>query len=276
MASSQQKQSQTKCSNCDSLTTVIDSQQGKVKLLESRLKDVLRAYKTVCKEKDELVAINANISVNSNAQPGQIRMAQLEESIVNMSNLHAKLEQESKLKDEQIERLMRECNSLRQTSGLPNVEQRKTQETSQNKDSVKREHKHVQTDPVETPKPKLVDSYSQTDHFVPDSKWSEPLKTMSNSPDTAVVIPFQQETSSQEIPDSVSVGSSLDDDLPIGSRDSPAGHSSASNMHNNASLFYINELARKEIELADYKIRIREYECSLRELQWKYTNDKYK
>lgn len=253
------------CPNCSLL---IEEQWNKIHLLETRLKDLVRAYKVVCKERDYFQTINQqsiNTEVDSRQQK---RIAELEQSVINMSTLCGNLEFGRKQDKDRIKELQDKyehlSNELNQTQYL------------------QKQFLLSTSSAVEMQTKKVVDIYCQTDlkplEFT--EQWTQTddeqnifLGNKCNESriknETAIITPLVRTDQKSEIND-FSDSSQYSFEMNI-------NKDNAQTLSNNGiSLFHLNELARKELELADYRLRIREYECSQRELEWNYTNDKYK
>lgn len=100
------------CANCERYSTAVEEQKSKLNLLETRLKDVLRAYKLLAREKENLQAINASITADVDSTQ-QRRIADLEETVLQLSTLCGKVELERKADRETISRLEAESDKLR-------------------------------------------------------------------------------------------------------------------------------------------------------------------
>lgn len=257
----------------------MEEQKSKLNLLETRLKDVLRAYKLLAKEKENLQAINASITADVDSTQ-QKRIADLEETVLQLSTLCGKVELERKADRETISRLEAECDKLRfqpssrvheSTFGekfLPNVpsvdviKPRKelrnkscqTVEASAEKVLEKKQDLHKRTE----------DKSSQTNNhelssFADDQPTSSNNRLRSTkSYETAIVSPFNQR--GRSVSETVEEDNDEhDDDDDLRSQTEALETNSDNDQHLTAapegstSLFYANELARREMELADYK-----------------------
>ncbi|KAJ6217586.1 hypothetical protein RDWZM_008743 [Blomia tropicalis] len=253
------------CTKCDRFQSIIDEQKSKIQLLETRLKDLLRAYKLVLKEKDNLRNLNASITADVDSTQ-QKRISDLEENVIHMSSICGKFELEREHDKQQIEQLENECESLKkQLDNLKTTPEVQTEEQILPKVSrlVRQfRNKSSQTDIINTNntviKPsKLIDQGIQTD-FSPIENQTELQSQSKTKHEMAIVAPLCYSESN------------LDEESVMPSESASVANNSG------VSLFYANELARKELELTEARLRIRECECSIREIQWKYTNDKYR
>lgn len=268
------------CANCVRLSTVVEDQKNKLQLLETRLKDLVRAYKVVCKEKDNL--LNSNVATDIDTKQ-QKRIAELEENVIRMSAMCGKFELEKIQDKEQIEKLEIENDKLKSE-----IEKCLTQVPQPppiveiSPLMVECKNKHSQTDnpffTKEISNQQFEDKVTQTEFDEPFCLNKNFLKTKN---ETAIVPPIRHiSVSDSEISVfSDDLGRSVEN-INISDSDhieqTHSVHNEPSPNNSGVSLFYVNELARKEIELTEYRLRVRELECSIRELQWKYTNDKYK
>lgn len=258
------------CSNCSSL---IEEQRSKIHLLETRLRDLVRAYKVVCKERDHFQTINQQ-SINTEVDTRQQkRIAELEQSVINMSTMCGNLELGRKQDKDRIKELQDKyehlSNELNQTKCLQKQLLLSTSSIAEMQPK-KVIDIHCQTDlkPFDFGSVEFTEQWTQTDDeqsIIFENKCNE-IKVKN---ETAIITPLVRNDQKFEI-----------NDFSDSSQCSFEMHNNKDNAqtlsNNGISLFHLNELARKELELADYRLRIREYECSQRELQWNYTNDKYK
>ncbi|CAG2102459.1 unnamed protein product [Medioppia subpectinata] len=290
------------CLNCAKQSEVIADQKKKMALIEVRLKDLVMAYKKVCSERDNLLAIgSAAVLPLNDLHEQQKRLSSLEASVSDMAAICGKYESQS-VKDKQlIHELTQKCEQL-------STDLSKSHETNDTNVSHKRSticektfrQRGIQTDewleatderadPVMDKEVKhtetQTDVVSEFDVFNGSNRKRTEL---------AVVLPTLSETQPKECE------SDLDQ---LSDRETSPVHSVASNGLDNypvfetngremcvqssgdlfsgantsgVSLFYANELARKEIDLAETRIQAREHECALRELLWKYNTEKYK
>ena len=299
------------CENCIQLNSIVKEQKEKIILIETRLKDLVKAYKKVCYERDVLIDSN-----NTNKQTQlffekqqQERLLSLESRIAEMSSICGKYESE-KIKDNQtIERLTTKCEQLNHEL---NSHKNQTKSDGKEDDSSKRTNKiarlknrSTQTDDLEkqiktTNKnnmQKRIDVETQTEVFE-DEKVNRKCELAIVLPTQRNESPSQDESFQTEIPELNPSPSTIASPSPplqsaqinptpsptntpfpivtsIRSRNNSETLFSGTS-HSGVSLFYANELARKEIDLAETKIQAREYECALRELQWKYNVDKFR
>lgn len=271
------------CTKCDRFQSIIDEQKSKIQLLETRLKDLLRAYKLVLKEKDNLRNLNASITADVDSTQ-QKRISDLEENVIHMSSICGKFELEREHDKQQIEQLENECESLKkQLDNLKTTPEVQTEEQILPKVSrlVRQfRNKSSQTDIINTNniviKPsKLIDQGIQTD-FSPIENQTELQSQSKTKHEMAIVAPLcYSESSHSDLELDYDLRESnnlrnLDEESVMPSESASVANNSG------VSLFYANELARKELELTEARLRIRECECSIREIQWKYTNDKYR
>ncbi|OTF74740.1 hypothetical protein BLA29_005624 [Euroglyphus maynei] len=268
------------CTNCNRYNLIIDEQKSKLQLLETRLKDLIRAYKVITKERDQLqqAISSSSIGVDDDHvdQRQQKRISELEQSVCHMSTLCGELEygrkqDQSRIKDlqEKYEILLDELNRTKSMIIQPR---------KQSTRSIELRDDYCQTDVLTSlQSEKSTQTELICDHIdssEPNSKQLDQHQNVNkNKNETAIVAPLMRNNSKtvSESSDCSSVAVSS-----ITPADTEFDSKISSEPFGSTSLYHLNELARKELELADYRLRIREYECSLRELQWKYSNDRYK
>ena len=278
------------CTNCNRLNLIVDEQKSKLQLLETRLKDLIRAYKVICKERDQLqhAISSSSIGVDDHVdQRQQKRISELEQNVCHMSTLcgeleHGRKQDQARIKDlqEKYELLLLELNNTKSTM----IIQQKPQ-ISQN-EPRKLQNNYCQTDAIIEIK---SEKSTQTDLICDQAQSSEHANKQldqhqvffKNKNETAIVAPLMRNNSKtiSESSDCSSTAASLTQNSSITPIDTEIDSKIASDQFGSTSgisLYHLNELARKELELADYRLRIREYECSLRELQWNYSNGRYK
>lgn len=259
------------CQNCSSLASLVDEQKSKIQLLESRLKNVLRAYKVACKEKEEFITMNTSHNIDVDGKQ-QKRIAELEENVVNLSRLCGEFESERTQLQRDVNKLEHECDSLHKQLDQARAESHKTDTIVLEKAITK--NKLCQTEAFRDNTELLTATRNERVQQVDCGTQTE---VREHKPNLAIVAPIQHipttqpESDEDEYRASQSVSPNSD-----GLAKTPEPSTSNAHESGTTSLFYINELARKEIENADYRLRMREYECSLRELQWKYNSDKYR
>lgn len=258
------------CSNCDRLGSVVDEQKSKLQLLEARLKDVLRAYKGLAKEKEDLMSINASITADVDSTQ-QKRIADLEESVLHMSTICGKFELERTQEKEQTLRLEIECDRLR----------RQLETSSQKVPDLPRDlavlikpkehrNKASQTEALpenppelfqESNRPASEEKCTQTNLLEDGDLFAFDQRAMPTGKvkyETAIVTPLQRDATNSD--DELEYLSNVDlevtthrEMLPAESEVFTSSDPDSSLGNNGTSLFYINELARRELELAEYK-----------------------
>lgn len=290
------------CPDCSHLSQVVGQQKTKINLIEVRLKDLVKAYKKVCLERDNLLAISSTAVLPSNdCHELQKRLSALEASVANMSAICGEYESQ-RIKDKQtIHELTNQCEQL--TSQLKDSDKPQEKPLLSVDEPVRKwRHKGVQTEDCEdvtfndinreNTQKDLLDSETQTD---PQTDF-DPFNTSNRKKtELAIVLPTLSERQTQRHSDSdlhesdrlsnrSNTPQSFDsnsDSLPVfASNDKPTTPSTdipySAPTSSGVSLFYANELARKEIDLAETRLQAREHECALRELQWKYNTEKYR
>mgnify|MGYP007030521128 CR=1 FL=1 len=102
------------CENCFQLNSIVKEQKEKITLIETRLKDLVKAYKKVCYERDVLIDAN-NTKKQTQLffeKQQQERLLSLESRIAEMSSICGKYEYE-KIEDNQtIQQLTTKCQQL--------------------------------------------------------------------------------------------------------------------------------------------------------------------
>lgn len=293
------------CSNCDKLNAIIDEQKHKMQLIETRLKDLIRAYKRVTLEKDNLLAISSSSVLPLNdSHEQQKRLSILESSVAEMSAICGKYESQ-RIKDKQsIEELTQKCEQLAidlELSRSLNIQNMSSIQTIDQQLEQTVRHRGIQTEEMfdtnESNEHKLevneshdnygIDVEIQTDFGFDFDNHNN--KNVNKKSELAIVVPTQRDSTQSES-DRLSNNSYSRSQSPTTSNadNYPVFVSNVREMPQNSenlfpisgshgvSLFYANELARKEIDLAESRLQAREYECALRELQWKYSTEKYK
>ena len=253
------------CPQCEKKT---QEQKHKIELLETRLKDVLRAYKVINKERDDLQAINASITSDVDLKQ-QKRLAELEENVLNMSAMVGKFELARKKDKDEVKRLEQANRTLQ--SQLESLSHKLINEPStlinDNNQMIPQKNKASQTDSQPT-----KDSQCQTELFEIECE----KKALPCNESRAIVAPIQREAPDYE--NNFEKDSEDDNFRSVSPNLSVSGSSDPEEKNTNSgmSLFYANELARKDIDLAKLRLRIREFECATRELEWKYNSEKYR
>ncbi|XP_054153945.1 uncharacterized protein LOC128952560 [Oppia nitens] len=291
------------CPNCHKLDEILKEKTNKMTLIEVRLRDLVKAYKRVCVEKENLqmlsISSTAVLPLNDSHEQ-QKRLSSLEDKITEMSQICGKYESQSLVDKQLIQELTQKCEYL--TNELKS--KMSSVETNSSKDCFQMEktfrHRGIQTEElIES----IDENTSHASNDLPNNMKDcetqtsfgheiDMFGTNRKKSELAVVLPTVMETEQQN-------NSNLDEDLlsntsrhsynsyvsnedtyPVfesNSRDIPPNSEPFSiGNSSGVSLFYANELARKEIDLAEHRIQSREYECALRELQWKYNTDKYR
>ena len=299
----------TGCTNCNRFQSIIDEQKSKLNLLETRLKDLIRAYKLITKERDQLqqkissslstlTIIDNHVDHDQQRQQQQKRISELEQNVCHLSRLCGELETDRKhdqlrIKDLQAkyEQLSNESEKNRAIKSTINQPQKQSIELRDNYCQTEiiseKFEQSTQTESrfdVDDQNESSLD-VKQLDNTMPQSN----TIINKNKNETAIVQPLMRIESKSKSESSDGCSSSIVsasrrsstaidhefDSTKIITSDHQFGSSGATST-SNISLYHLNELARKELELADYRLRCREYECSIRELQWNYSNDRYK
>lgn len=103
------------CSGCERYSAAVEEQKAKLTLLETRLKDVLRAYKLLAREKEALQAANLGIASAERVDATQQRrIADLEETVLQLTTICGRVEVERAADRETIARLEADCERLRE------------------------------------------------------------------------------------------------------------------------------------------------------------------
>ncbi|XP_015784496.1 myosin heavy chain, clone 203 [Tetranychus urticae] len=304
------------CAHCEKLESIVNKQKDKLATVELRLRDCVRAYKTVLSEKNVILQ-NLEASKELFAKRGEEeekRLATLEDSLNELSSICGKYESENIKNQALIEKLKQKCDELtRQLSAQEAIGKSETCDDEVKINELDRRivgdvnevrklnNKWTQTiaeQPETREEPEIVQSTSrdqetQTNLELMNSNHGKQRKT-----ECAIVLPTHREVEIEKSNDSrrgshgsrASVSETVftDNDFNLGDSDSrfevssvrPSLNSvSMVNQEmpsNSVSLFYVNELARKEIELVETRLAARENECALRELRWKYNVDTFK
>jgi hypothetical protein len=294
--------SSNECSNCDKLDKIIGEQKDKMQLIETRLKDVIRAYKRVTLEKDNLLAISSSSVLPLNdSHEQQKRLSILESSVAEMSAICGKYESQRIKDKESIEELTQKCEQLAidlELSRSLNIQNMSSIQTTDEPFEQTVRHRGIQTeetfDTNESNEHKLEvneshDNYGIDVEIQTDFGFDFDNKNINKKSELAIVVPTQRDNTQSESDQSSNDSYSRSQSPTTSNADNyPVFASNVREMPQNSenlfpisgshgvSLFYANELARKEIDLAESRLQAREYECALRELQWKYSTEKYK
>lgn len=287
------KRMSNECNGCADLKSVVEEQKSKLKLLETRLKDLVLAYKNVCKERDNLELINNRTVSIENESKYQRRIAELEDSVCQMSKMCGKLESGRKEDKDRIKELQLKYEHLSRELDSTKELQKKMIANSLSDDAddvvkkIQTQNNSTQTDEiiVDFDEKKIIEEDDrfgpekliQEENFDPPSLPIPQSMTLRN--ETAIVAPLLQEQSKSETNSTIWSQTSLDDNTERMRNDDHSQSKSndpVTPINSNISLYHINELARKDLEIADYRVRIREYECLLRDLQWNFSRDKYR
>ncbi|CAG2165080.1 unnamed protein product [Oppiella nova] len=294
--------SSTDCPNCVKVNEVMSDQKNKMALIEVRLRDLVKAYKKVCSERDNLLAISsATVLPINDSHEQQKRLSSLEASVAEMSAICGKYESQS-FKDQQlIHELTQRCEQLTNELKLHETSAANTREKSHKSEKTYR-HRGIQTEESmessdETKTDVLTDSVKDVKHMETQTDFVSEFDVFNGShhkkSELAIVLPTLSQTQPNDCESDLddlsdrsrsranSIGSNGLDNYPVfETHPRETAQSSnelfVSNNSSGVSLFYANELARKEIDLAETRLQARENECALRELQWKYNTDKYK
>ena len=113
------------CAHCERLESVVNKQKDKLATVELRLRDCVRAYKTVLSEKNVILQ-NLEASKELFAKRGEEeekRLATLEDSLNELSSICGKYESENIKNQALIEKLKQKCDELtRQLSAQEAIE----------------------------------------------------------------------------------------------------------------------------------------------------------
>ena len=294
--------SSNECQNCLKQNQVISEQKSKITLIENRLNGLVKAYKKVCVERDNLLAISSSPVLPLNDSHGQQkRIDSLESRIAEMSTICGNYESQ-KIKDKTLiqeltqkyEQMATELTKYQTIGRRTNEEVVKPEKICKSKgiqteESIEWTNDETNDEKTEdiVSEPQIIgkDVETQTE-FVFDSDVFNGNNR--KKCELAVVLPTVSEAQPQndrnseeeqsihsptpsQSSDNYSVFNANEREVqPINDKTYSAPNPSG------VSLFYANELARKEIDLAETRLQAREYECALRELKWKYNSEKYR
>ena len=292
--------SSNECQNCRKLNDVINEQKSKISLIEVRLKDLVKAYKKVCLERDNLLAISSSAVLPLNdSHEQQKRITDLEARVAEMSAICGNYESQ-KIRDKQLieeltqkyEQIVTELAKSRKLLQKTPEEQNKPQKTLKSRGIQTEESIEWTGDEDRDCSHELSNERQIVGRDVETQTDLVPEMDVFNGNnrkkcELAVVLPTVSET--QQKNDSETEEHSNHSRSPSQSSDNYSVFAqNEREMHENnevkhsapnpsgISLFYANELARKEIDLAETRLQAREYECALRELKWKYNTEKYR
>lgn len=133
----------SKCSGCQELNDLVKLQKEKLSTLEHRVRDCVRAYKAVLKEKHLLQDTLEMCENKKRSEEDEKRFARLEGNLAELSLVCGKYETENHRNHSLIEELSRNCDELR--TQLKSYEDNSQEKTGSVKVSHMK-HKSTQTE----------------------------------------------------------------------------------------------------------------------------------